>query len=151
MKYVVVHKLLKVFYNCNIWWWLCKAETCCTLILNSSKFELWLMVPLFLFYIHLAVGRIHERLLEGRITGVHISCHLQKRQHPFIFSIVFLWVWFYFLFSLILLFLLLNLFHLHKYSQFPYVSENLIPMPPHLTLKNNLSNMTNLKTGIQFW
>jgi len=151
MNFVVVHKLLKVFYNCNIWWRPCKAEICCILILNSSKFELWLMVPLFLFYIHLTVGHMHESLLEGWITGIRISCHLWKRQHPFIFIVVFLWVWFCFLFSLVILFLLSNLFHLHKYSQFPYVSLNFVPMPPHLTLKNNLSNMTNLKTGIQFW
>jgi len=49
MNFVIVHNFLKVFYNCNIWWWPCKAETCCILILSSSKFELWLMVPLFLF------------------------------------------------------------------------------------------------------
>ena len=53
VNFVVVHNYLKVFYNCNSWWWPCKAKICCFLVLNSSKFELWLMVSLFLFYIRL--------------------------------------------------------------------------------------------------
>jgi hypothetical protein len=78
MNFVVVHSFLKVFYDCNIWWWPCKAEIGCILILNSSKFELWLMVPLFLFYVCLTVGCIHESLLEGCITGIRILSIMEK-------------------------------------------------------------------------